>query len=167
MVRTDICVFSEWRIYPGHGQRYVAKDGRGFTFITKKARSLHIRKVKNQRITWTVSWRRHNKKIKSEDAAKKRRKRGGFVQRDIVGIKLADIKKLRNEKPEVRKAQAEQASREIKERKQKQSEHKKVEKKGVTSKDKNASKLQAKAVQKSQAKNTKTSAASKTNKPKI
>jgi large subunit ribosomal protein L24e len=124
VIRTDICVFSEWRIYPGHGQRFVAKDGRGFTFITKKARTLSISKVKNQRITWTVSWRRHNKKIKSEDAAKKRRKRGGFVQRAIVGINLDDLKKVRSEKPETRNARKEQAEREFKERKVKQSAQK-------------------------------------------
>lgn len=29
VIRTLICSYSEWRIYPGRGVRYFAKDGRG------------------------------------------------------------------------------------------------------------------------------------------
>ena len=33
VVKTELCTFSEWRIYPGHGRRFVAKDGRLHIFL--------------------------------------------------------------------------------------------------------------------------------------
>ncbi len=45
-----------------------------------------------------------NKKIKTDEISKKRRKRQIKVQRAIVGIALDDIKKKRAEKPELREA---------------------------------------------------------------
>jgi len=104
VVRTDICSFCEYRIYPGKGQRYIAKDGRGFLFISKKAKALSLRKIKAQKMTWTVAWRRHNKKIKTDDISKKKKKRVVHIQRAINGITLEDIKKKRSEKPEVKVA---------------------------------------------------------------
>ena len=119
VIKTEPCTFSEFKIYPGKGQRYVAKDGRTSYFITKKARQLALKKVKAQKITWTISWRRHNKKISTDEQAKKKKKRAVKVQRAIVGISLDEIRRKRAEKPEIRQAQREQAIREIKERKQK------------------------------------------------
>ncbi len=46
VIRTGICSYCEWRLYPGKGQKYYAKDGKGFVFITKKAKMLALRKVK-------------------------------------------------------------------------------------------------------------------------
>ena len=46
VIKTDLCTFSEWRIYPGHGRKFVAKDGRLFIFLNQKSRSLAARKVK-------------------------------------------------------------------------------------------------------------------------
>ena len=134
VIKTDICSFSEYRIYPGRGSRFVAKDGRTFLFINKKCLKLALRKVKAQRITWTTAWRKHNKKIKTEDVGKKKKRRNLRVQRAIVGISLEDIRKKRKEKPDIRKAQAEEALREIKERQHKQVEKKKVEKKNIPAK---------------------------------
>ena len=76
VIRTDICTYSELRIYPGRGQRFIAKDGRGFLYLSKKCRVLSLRKVKAQDITWCTAWRRAHKKIKTEEISKKRRKRG-------------------------------------------------------------------------------------------
>ena len=119
VIKTEPCTFSEFKIYPGRGQRYVAKDGRTSYFITKKARQLALKKVKAQKITWTVSWRRHNKKISTDEQAKKKKRRAIKVQKAIVGISLDEIRRKRAEKPEIRQAQRDQAIREIKERKQK------------------------------------------------
>jgi len=33
VIKTELCSFSEYRIYPGHGRRYVAKDGRLHIFL--------------------------------------------------------------------------------------------------------------------------------------
>ena len=60
-----------------------------------------------------------NKKVKTDEINKKRRKRQIKVQRAIVGIALDDIRKKRQEKPEFREALVQQAKREIKDRKQK------------------------------------------------
>ena len=45
-----------------------------------------------------------NKKVKTDEINKKRRKRQIKVQRAIVGIALDDIRKKRQEKPEFREA---------------------------------------------------------------
>ena len=47
VIKTETCSFSEYRIYPGRGQKYVAKDGRTFLFLTKKNSTFSLRKVKN------------------------------------------------------------------------------------------------------------------------
>ena|ERR1712170_133959 len=125
VVRTEICVFSEHRIYPGKGHRFVSRDGKTSIFISKKARKLFLKKVKAQRIRWATAWRRHNKKIKTEELTKKKRKRAVRVQKAIVGISLEDIKRKRNEDSKMKDAAKEQAMREIKERRQKELQQKK------------------------------------------
>lgn len=45
VIKTDLCTFSEWRIYPGHGRRFVAKDGRLFYYLNQKSRAFSARKV--------------------------------------------------------------------------------------------------------------------------
>merc|ERR1711907_587733 len=73
-------------------------------FLTKKSRKLFLSKVKAQKIRWTTAWRRLNKKIKTDEVQKKRK---------------------RNEDTKIRDAAKEQAMREIKERRQKEIESKK------------------------------------------
>ena len=43
VVKTDLCNFSEWKIYPGKGVRFVAKDGRPFLFLSKRNRNFSLR----------------------------------------------------------------------------------------------------------------------------
>ena len=127
VIKTETCNFSEFRVYPGRGCRFVAKDGRTSLFINRKSRRFHLRKVKAQRITWTTAWRRANKKIKTDDHLRKKKKRNVRINKAIVGISLDDIKKKKNEKPETRAALTEQALREIKERKQKEAEKRRAQ----------------------------------------
>jgi len=129
VVKTEPCFFSELKIYPGHGRRYVRKDGKLLAFIDRKCRSLFLQKIKAQRLRWTQAWRRKNKKVRVEAIAKKRVKRVGKVFRTIQGISMDDLKKKRTMKPEVRKAAQEAATREVKERKQKEKAGGKTEKK--------------------------------------
>ena len=144
VIRTEVCLFSEYKIYPGRGHKFVSKDGKTNTFISKKSRRLFLRKVKAQIIWWTTAWRRLNKKIKTEEFAKKKKKRAVRIQKGIVGLSLEDLKRKRAEKPEVRAAQREQALREIKDRKMKELEAKKK----TALKDKKAETKQAQAAQK-------------------
>jgi hypothetical protein len=57
-------------------------------FIDRKSRSLYTQKIKAQRLTWTQSWRRKNKKGKIETAAKKKGKRTARVFKSIQGITI-------------------------------------------------------------------------------
>lgn len=47
VVKTELCTFSEWKIYPGKGVRYVAKDGRPFLYLSKRSRNFSIRYIIN------------------------------------------------------------------------------------------------------------------------
>ncbi len=46
VIKTESCSFSEYRIYPGRGQKYFAKDGKTYLFLTKKNACFSIKKVK-------------------------------------------------------------------------------------------------------------------------
>ena len=43
VVKTELCVFSEWKIYPGKGIRFIAKDGKPFLFLSKRTRNFGLR----------------------------------------------------------------------------------------------------------------------------
>jgi large subunit ribosomal protein L24e len=43
VIKTELCAFSEWKIYPGRGIRFVAKDGRPFLFLSKRTRDFSLR----------------------------------------------------------------------------------------------------------------------------
>lgn len=43
VIKTELCHFSEWKIYPGKGIRYVAKDGRPFLFLSKRMKDFGVR----------------------------------------------------------------------------------------------------------------------------
>uniref|UniRef100_A0A667HBX0 Large ribosomal subunit protein eL24 n=1 Tax=Lynx canadensis TaxID=61383 RepID=A0A667HBX0_LYNCA len=109
--RVELCSFSGYKIYPGHGRRYARTDGKvkGFQFLNAKCESAFLSKRNPRQINWTVLYR---KKIQ-----KKRTRRAVKFQRAITGASLADIMAKRNQKPEVRKAQREQAIRAAKEAK--------------------------------------------------
>jgi ribosomal protein L24E len=47
VIKTELCAFSEWKIYPGRGIRYVAKDGRPFLFLSKRTRDFSLKYYPN------------------------------------------------------------------------------------------------------------------------
>jgi len=63
VIRTEKCQFSEFKIYPGRGIRYIARDGKVNLYINKKSMNLDKNKTKSHKIRWTTAWRRKNKKI--------------------------------------------------------------------------------------------------------
>merc|ERR1712106_1034656 len=120
VVKTEVCSYSGFRIYPGHGIKYVRGDSKSFLFINRKSKSYFHQKFNPRKIAWTLLYRRMHKKGTLEDTQKK-------------------IKQKRNQKPEVRAAAREAALREIKERaKAKQAEKKKVVAKPVQAEKKAA-----------------------------
>ena len=107
------------KVWPGRGSRFISKDGKVQLFIGSKTRSLFHQRIKPVKLTWTQDWRRLNKKGRAETIKKRRVRKVVRVQKAYVGATLDDIKKKREEKPEVRQAMREQALREIKERQKK------------------------------------------------
>jgi len=116
-MKLELCSFSGFKIYPGHGRTMVKADGKTYKFLSSKTQKAHDLKRNPRNISWTVLYRRKHKKGIEEDVTKKRTKRTQKFQRAVVGASLNDILAKRNQKPEVRKAQREQAVRAAKEAK--------------------------------------------------
>merc|ERR1739847_164701 len=96
-MKLELCNFSGYKIYPGHGKTYIRIDGKLFTFLSKKSERSFLMKRNPRKISWTVLYR------------KKHTRRNIKFQRAIQGASLEAILAKRNMKPEVRDAQREQA----------------------------------------------------------
>eukprot|EP00741_Cyanophora_paradoxa_P007113 tig00001093_g6884.t1 len=121
VIKTETCYFSGYKIYPGHGMKFVRADNRSFMFVSSKCEASFQMKRNPRKLNWTQLYRRLHKKGHQEEVQKKRRVRTTKVQRAIVGASLDVIKQKRGQKPEQRAAAREAALREVKERnKQKQ-----------------------------------------------
>lgn len=116
VVKTEICHYTEYKIYPGHGQKSVGRDMRTSIFITKKAEQLYHQKIKPVKLTWTQAWRRHNKKGAVSSGARRKNKRTVKVQKAIVGLTLDDIKNKKKAVAQRSADAAEQAKIEAKKR---------------------------------------------------
>jgi len=115
-MKVELCSFSGFKIYPGHGTRLVKADGKVYTFLNSKSEAAHLMKRNPRKITWTVLYRRKHRKGIEEEQTKKKTRRTTKFQRAIVGASLTEILAKRNMKPEVRKAQRDQAIRAAKEK---------------------------------------------------
>ncbi|TPX66164.1 hypothetical protein SpCBS45565_g04686 [Spizellomyces sp. 'palustris'] len=131
--RIELCNFSGFKIYPGHGKVFVKGDSRTYRFINGKCESYFMQRLKPSKLDWTVVFRRLHKKGITEEVSKKRTRRTVKAQRAVVGASLDAIKAKRAQKPEVRAAQRQQALRQAKEKKQADEQKKKVEKAKSTS----------------------------------
>lgn len=120
VVKTEVCSFSEQRIYPAKGIRLITREGKLAIFQSRRSKQFYLRKVKGQVIRWTVTWRRLNKKLSNDEAAKKKKRRARKTIKDVVGLERDEIRRKRNMTNEERDAQREQAIREIKQRKEKE-----------------------------------------------
>ncbi|KAH7650301.1 60S ribosomal L24 [Cryptosporidium xiaoi] len=95
-IKTDVCSYSEYRIYPGRGRKFVARDGRVSTFLNQKCASLFHQKIKAVKLKWSVGWRRMNKKLTNQGTTTKRRARKTVrLHKAIEGLSLDDIKQKR------------------------------------------------------------------------
>ena len=117
VVRTDICAFSEQKIYPGRGNRIITRDGRLFFLLSSKTNALFLRKVKGQDVRWSIIWRRVNKKVKTDEQNKRKKRRNKKIVRDIQGLAREEIRRRQGETKDEKAAQNEKAIRELKERK--------------------------------------------------
>jgi large subunit ribosomal protein L24e len=128
VTKTELCSYTENKIYPGRGRRHIGRDGKTYFFISTKARSLFHQKIKPVKLTWTQAWRRFNKKIRVDELNKKRSRKATRVQKAVVGMSLDEIKRRKAETREDRDKKHEVAIKEIKERKVKEMQAKKIEK---------------------------------------
>merc|ERR1712087_55900 len=94
--------YTEYKIYPGHGQKFVGKDAKVSFLISAKADSLYHQKIKAVKLTWSQAWRRMNKKGKIEGGRSKNKKKAQKFQKAICGMSLEDMKKRRAQKSEFR-----------------------------------------------------------------
>ncbi|RYG68310.1 hypothetical protein EON64_05455 [archaeon] len=117
MCRTELCAFSEYRIYPGHGIKYIRRDGQPVTLSGSKSKRLLLNRKKPAKLMWTQAWRRLNKKGKDEGVVRKKARRLVKTARPIVGASLDEIHKKRQQAAKAQKsAPTEAALKEVKER---------------------------------------------------
>lgn len=131
VIKTDPCVFTEYKIYPGRGSKYCARDGKVHFFFGSKARTLYHQKIKPVKLTWTQASRRFNKKTKLNELQKKRTRRTTRVQKAVVGMSLDEIKRKRSEDAKVRDNNLESTKKELKDRNLKKMQAKKTEKQKI------------------------------------
>ena len=128
VTKTEKCSYTEYKIVPGRGSRFISKDGRTHYFISTKARSLFHQKIKPVKLTWTLAWRAYNKKIKVDDIQKKRSRKTTRIQKAVVGMSIEEIRRKKAESREDRDKANDAASQVIKDRKAKALQTKKAEK---------------------------------------
>ena len=116
VVKTEVCQFSENKIYPGKGIRVITRDGKLAILSSKKSLSFFQRKTKGQVIRWTIVWRRMNKKLKTDKSNKRRRRKNRNIVKNISGLTKEEIERRKNLTQDEIIAQREKALREIKER---------------------------------------------------
>lgn len=106
-IKTEICSFSDYRVYPGRGQKFIARDGKVYFFINSKSASLHKQRIKPAKVKWTPvcpkvsrnnlsqSWRKANKKFQTEVSHRRRSKKAAKMQKAFLGLSLDDLKAKR------------------------------------------------------------------------
>eukprot|EP00831_Metopus_contortus_P004009 TRINITY_DN1147_c0_g1_i1.p1 TRINITY_DN1147_c0_g1~~TRINITY_DN1147_c0_g1_i1.p1 ORF type:complete len:118 (+),score=22.02 TRINITY_DN1147_c0_g1_i1:79-432(+) len=75
VISTNICYYTEYRIYPGRGIKFVSKDCKAHHLINRKVVAFFTKKTKAVKLGWSQAWRRYWQKSKAEQAVKKRTKK--------------------------------------------------------------------------------------------
>ena len=58
-MKIELCVYSGYKIYPGHGRTLVKADGKNYKFLSGRTHKAHMLKRNPRKITWTVLYRRY------------------------------------------------------------------------------------------------------------
>merc|ERR1719512_622741 len=104
VVKTESCCFTDYRIFPGRGRKFAAKDGKTYLFISHKANSLFHQRIKPVKLTWSQAWRRKNKKGTQQEVTKRKNRKTQKFQKAIVGMSLDDLRKKKAQRTEIRAA---------------------------------------------------------------
>merc|ERR1712137_58944 len=126
VMKVETCVFSGYRIHPGHGKKLVRADQRTHWIINKKIEKHFLDKKNPRKVPWTMVYRKIHKKGLAEESKRKRTRKQQKVTRAIVGASIEMITKRRTMKPEQRKSAREAALRKAKEKKKTQQEKRKT-----------------------------------------
>lgn len=111
---TEPCVFSEMKIYPGHGIKFASKDGKVHFFISSKTRSLYHQRIKPVKLTWTQAWRRYNKKVRVDEVQRKKTRKTTRITKAVVGMSLEEIKRRRTQTDAEKDAALQKTKEELK-----------------------------------------------------
>jgi len=126
-MRTEMCQFSGLKVFPGHGKNYIKADGKRVVLINGKSEVLYKNKKNPRKVTWTILYRRKNKKgTMTEIDAKKRKRRVVKQTRGAGSQSWAEIQAKKAQRPEIRKAQKEAAIEKAKAKKKEQAARKKA-----------------------------------------
>ncbi|WKX92448.1 hypothetical protein Q1695_010460 [Nippostrongylus brasiliensis] len=117
-MKLETCVYSGYKIYPGHGKRVVRPDGKVQIFLSAKTfRSTKLKRSPRD-IRWTVLYRIKHKKgsYGQENVQRKKVKKTTHVlNRAVAGMSLEAILAKRNQTSDFRRQQREQAAKAAKE----------------------------------------------------
>merc|ERR1712118_609149 len=118
VVKTELCNYSGFRIYPGHGKKFVRADQKMFTFITAKSERCFKMKRRNLTTKWTVQYRRINKNGTLEETEKRRKaKKTARTTGEISGISAEMLDGKRAARPVQKDKARDAALKELKSRK--------------------------------------------------
>jgi len=53
VVRTETCAFSELKVYPGHGRRFVTRSGQLVILSCSKVDAMYHQRKKSAKLMWT------------------------------------------------------------------------------------------------------------------
>jgi len=69
VIVTNICSFSGYKIYPGHGTILSRSDGKLCTFLNHKCKKYFKNKIKAIKVEWTLLYKkiRKNKNVKKNN----------------------------------------------------------------------------------------------------
>jgi len=115
-MKTEICHYSGFKIWPGHGIHFIRQDNKSFVFASRKIRSLFHQKKNPRRLAWTVFYRRLHRKGLTEVTTKKKSKRTTKAPKAIVGATLVELKAKREQKPDLRAEQRAAAAKAVKDK---------------------------------------------------
>merc|ERR1711976_969332 len=88
VVKTVLCFFSEYRVYPGHGLTFIKINGTPVQLAGSKEKGLLNDRKKPAKLVWTQSWRRLHKKGKSEEGSRRRTRKTTKVQLLLLALLL-------------------------------------------------------------------------------
>mmetsp|Transcript_3163 Transcript_3163/g.7656 ORF Transcript_3163/g.7656 Transcript_3163/m.7656 type:complete len:150 (+) Transcript_3163:32-481(+) len=115
-MKVEMCMFSGYKIHPGHGKLYTRVDGKSYTYLSRKAASLYLQRKNPRKIAWTVLYRRKHKKSIEHETSKRKVRRVVKKVRAVGNISQEELMKRRNEKPDFQKVKHDQAVKAAKEK---------------------------------------------------